>query len=67
VFISETWTDEARLVRVQSSLEFQNRWVVPSDNRGGGLVLFWKDTINLIVEDSKRYFIDAWIDKNSDQ
>ncbi|XP_065635520.1 uncharacterized protein LOC136070080 [Quercus suber] len=34
VFIAETWTDEARLDRVQSSLELQNRWVVPSDNRG---------------------------------
>lgn len=41
--------------------------MVPSDNIGGGLVLFWKDNINLIVEDSTKYFIDAWIDKNSDQ
>ena len=47
VFIAETWTDEVRLDRVQSSLKFQNRWVVPSDNRGGGLILFWKDTIIL--------------------
>lgn len=41
--------------------------MVPSDNRGGGLVLFWKNTVNLTVEDSSKYFIDAWIDKNLDQ
>ena len=33
--------------------------------RGGGLVLYWKATINLKVEGSDRYFIDAVIDKDT--
>ena len=32
----------------------------------GGLVLFWKASVNLLVEDSHRYFIDASINKNTE-
>lgn len=31
----------------------------------GGLALFWKSSINLIVKDSSKYFIDISIDKNT--
>ena len=40
-----------------------HRWVVPREGRSGGLALFWKSTVNLKVESSHRYFIDAAIDK----
>ena len=50
MFIAETWTDEARLDRVQQEIEFENKWVVSSNNRGGGLVLFWKASVNLTME-----------------
>ncbi|KAL4605197.1 hypothetical protein ACB092_09G011500 [Castanea dentata] len=64
VFIAETWTDEARLDRTLSYINFYQKWVIPRTSRGGGLVLFWKNSINLKVVDSHRYYIDAVINKN---
>ena len=32
---------------------------------GGGLVLFWKATVNLVVIDSSKYYIETWIEKDS--
>ena len=60
-FIAETWADEARLDRTLSKINFDKKWVVPRLNRGGGLVLFWKNSINIEVVDSHRYFIDMII------
>ena len=65
VFIAETWADEARLDRTLSKINFDQKWVVPRQNRGGGLVLFWKNSINVDVIDSHRYFIDTVIDGNT--
>ena len=39
---------------------------MPRVGRSGGLVLYWKASINLTVEGSDRYYIDAVIDKNSE-
>ena len=63
VFLAETLIDDARLEFVQRSIGFDHRWVVPRVGKGGGLVLYWKASINLKVEDSNRYYIDAVIDK----
>ena len=63
VFLAETLTNDARLEFVQRSIGFDHRWVVPRVGRGGGLVLYWKATINLKVEGADRYYIDAVIDK----
>ena len=65
VFIAETWADEARLDRTLSKINFDQKLVVPRQNRGGGLVLFWKNSINVDVIDSHRYFIDTVIDGNT--
>lgn len=40
--------------------------MVPRDGRGGGLAFFWKPSINLRVEDSGKYYIDAIINKNTE-
>ena len=40
--------------------------MVPKEGHGGGLALFWKSSINLVIEDSSSYFIDTWIDKNKE-
>lgn len=64
MFIAETWANEARLDRVQQEIEFENKWVVTSNSRGGGLVLFWKSLV-ITVEGSSKYFIDSYIDKNT--
>ena len=39
--------------------------MVPREGRGGGLVIYWKSLINLTVEASGKYYIDAIIDKNT--
>ncbi|XP_075675032.1 uncharacterized protein LOC142644270 [Castanea sativa] len=66
VILAETLTDDARLEFVQRSTGFDHRWVVPRVGRGGGLVLYWKASINLKVEDLDRHYIDAVIDKNTE-
>ena len=66
VFLAETLTDDARLEVIQRSIGFDHRWVVPRVGRGGGLVLYWKDSINLTVEDLDRYYIDVVINKNTE-
>ena len=65
VFIAETQAEEARLDTIQQNLDFENKWVVPKVGHGGGLVLFWKASINLVVSNSSKYYIDTWIDKGS--
>ena len=40
--------------------------MVPILNRGGGLVLFWKISINIEIVDSHRYFIDTIINGNTE-
>ena len=66
VFIAKTWADEARLNSVFHNIDVDHNWVVPREGHGGGLILFWKDLVNLTIKDSSRYFIDTCIDKNSD-
>ncbi|KAL0010115.1 hypothetical protein SO802_005223 [Lithocarpus litseifolius] len=66
VFLAETLAEEARLDTVQRSIDYEHKWVVPKEGRGGGLVLFWKSTVNLEVIDSSQYYIDTWIDRGSE-
>ena len=67
MFIAETLTNEARLDRVLQDIDFDKKWLVPKKGCGGGLVLFWKASINLTVEDSSKYYVDVCIDKNTEQ
>ena len=66
LFIVETWVDEARLITVMRNFDYEHKWIVPRERRGGGLAFFWKSSINLSVEDSSKYCIDTIIDKNTD-
>ena len=65
MFIAETLADEARLDMIQANLDFEHKWVVPRVGHGGGLALFWRSLVNLMVMDSSNYHIDAWINKGS--
>lgn len=67
IFIAETWTDKARLDWIQHYINFKHKRVVKSSNRGGGLVLFWKSSVNLTVKDTFKYYIDAFINKDTDE
>ena len=51
MFIAETLVDEARLDMIQQNIDFENKWVVLRVGQGGGLVIFWKASINLVVLD----------------
>ena len=48
------------------NFDYEHKWIVPKEGRGGGLALLWKSSINVSVEDSSKYFIDTIIDKNTD-
>ena len=65
LFIAETWADEARLITVMRNFDYERKWIVLREGKGGGLALFWKSSINLLVEDSSKYFINTIIDKNT--
>ena len=52
MFIAETWADEASLKSIKYRLQFDHMFMVPRIHRGGGLVLFWKDSIKLNVKTS---------------
>ena len=63
VFLTETWADSARLDQVLRNFDFKNKWSIESGNRGGGLVLLWKEEIKITVEDSSKYCIDVLVEK----
>ena len=46
MFIAETLADDARLDMIQANLDFEHKWVVPRVGHGGGLVLFWRSSVN---------------------
>ena len=67
LFIAETWTDEARLQKIKRNLQFDHMFLVPRVTLGGGLILFWKDSMNLTVETSSKNHIDCIIDKGKEE
>ena len=64
VFIAETWVGEARLKIVLQRIKFENMVFVPRTSRGGGLVLFWRLSVEVSIEGSGKNFIDAIMLKN---
>ncbi|XP_050278364.1 uncharacterized protein LOC126719909 [Quercus robur] len=63
VFLAETWADEARLKAMQRDLNFHNLFFVERNNEGGGLALYWSNSINLNVESYSKNHFDAIINK----
>ena len=64
VFLAETWTDEARLTHIQDRLKFKNKFVAPRRHKAGGLVIYWKEELDLTIETFSKNHIDATINKN---
>ena len=66
VFLAKTWTNEARLCQVQDRLKFKNKFVGPRRNKVRGLVVFWKEKFDLMVETFSKNHIDMTIMKNTE-
>ena len=66
LFLSETWMDEDRLKVLRCRFQFKNKFVVKRINKGGGLFLFWKHSINLCISSYSLSHIDTIIDGNTD-
>ena len=66
VFLAETWLDEARLIELQNKMGFGDTFGVSRVTRGGGLALFWKKDVELLVENSSLNYIDAIINKGKE-
>ena len=66
IFLAETWVDEARLKNVLRKIKFENMFIAPRSNKGGGLVLYWRELIDVMVEGSSKNYIDAIINKNTE-
>lgn len=61
-FLSETMNTDDVVLRKFASSEFVNSHLIPpTDQRGGGLALFWKAEIELIVLKSCKNFIDTML------
>ena len=56
MFLAETWVDKVRLKNV---LRDENLFIDPQLNMRGGLVLFWRSTIDVTVESSGTNYIDT--------
>ena len=68
VFLAETWANEARLKEVQRNIKFDNLFYVENNPRGGGgLALYWKNSIDVHVDSFSKYHIDYIIDKGGDE
>jgi len=64
VFIAKTWTNKARLGKVQRRIEFKNKFKVLQKNKAGGLVMCWKEYFDLTIETFSWNHIDTTINKN---
>lgn len=59
MFLSETWLDREMMEWVCCQLRFDGCFTVPSNGRGGGLALLWKDEDVVWVDSFSNYHIDA--------
>lgn len=66
VFIVEIWANEIRLKEVQWNLDFENIFFVERKNRGGGLALYWRNSIDLSIDTFSKNHIDAIINKGKE-
>lgn len=66
IFIAKTLANEARLKRIKRNLDFENMFFIPRINRGGGLVLLWRNYIEVDVEIFSKNHIDSIINKGKE-
>ena len=57
--IVETQLAKNRVEGLAVSLGFQNNFAVASSGRSGGLCIFWKADVNLVIKNFSQYHIDS--------
>ena len=70
VFLAETWANEARLKEVQRNINFNNLFQVERNLKGwggGGLALYWKNSMDVHVDSFSKYHIYSISNKGSDE
>nr|XP_023891885.1 uncharacterized protein LOC112003894 [Quercus suber]XP_023929367.1 uncharacterized protein LOC112040706 [Quercus suber] len=66
VFLMETRAKDKFLKNLCRKLDLKNLFIVPRNNTGGGLALYWKEGLNLKVQGSSPSYIDAVVDPGVD-
>ena len=66
VFLIETWSKSEYLEIILCHLHFNNKFVVPSNNKGGGLALFWNNSMNLTIKSFSCHHIDTVINEGQE-
>ena len=66
MFLTETWADETRLQEIKHKIEFDNLFFVERNNRGGGLALYWRNSIDVHVDTFSKNHIDSIINKGGE-
>uniref|UniRef100_A0A2N9GCE4 RNase H type-1 domain-containing protein n=1 Tax=Fagus sylvatica TaxID=28930 RepID=A0A2N9GCE4_FAGSY len=54
-------SDDGPLERLRCQLQFANKFIVKSRNKGGGLCLLWKNEVKLRVQSFSHSHIDAFV------
>ncbi|XP_075665007.1 uncharacterized protein LOC142634593 [Castanea sativa] len=66
VFLSETWSSREHMLWVWNKIRYDGCFPVPTDGRGGGLALLWKNGVDVWVDSFSDYHIDSIVDGNSE-
>ena len=66
VSLMETKAKDKFLKNLCRKLDLKNLFIVPRNNTGGGLALYWKESLNLKVQSSSLSYIDAVVDLGVD-
>ena len=66
MFLMETKAKDKFLKNLCRKLDLKNLFIVPRNNTGGGLALYWKESLNLKVQSSSLLYIDAIVDLGVD-
>ena len=64
VFLYETWSSRERMLWVRDKIRFNGCFTIPTDGKGGGLALLWKQGVVVWVDSFSSYHIDSIIDGN---
>lgn len=66
VFLMEIKSKDEMLKQLREKIHLENLFIVPRCNTGGGLALYWKNGVNLRVQNSSLTFIDVVVNPGLD-